>query len=98
MSYKLFLELFLTLEVTIAVIIGSLLQNHQSHKRVHLGKELECQLAKEDDLQSKSNMKEIVLRIVFNSGIDYHCNDIACLVRNNKKIYIYRSKIAVPVS
>ena len=38
--------------VTIAVIIGSLLQNHQSHKREHLGKELECQLATEDDLQS----------------------------------------------
>ena len=27
------------------------------------GKELECKLADEDDLQSKSAMKEIVLRI-----------------------------------
>jgi len=27
-----------------------LLRNHQSQKRVHLGKELECQLANEDDL------------------------------------------------
>ena len=43
-----FLELFLTLEMPIAVIIGSLLRNHQSQKRVHLG--LECLLANEDDL------------------------------------------------
>ena len=34
-------------------------------KRVHLGKQLECQLANEDDLRSKSVIKEIVLRIVF---------------------------------
>ena len=31
-----------------------LLRNHQSQKRVHLGKELECQLANEDDLQLKN--------------------------------------------
>ena len=34
----------------IAVIIGSLLRNHQSDKRVHLAKK-ECQLANQDDLQ-----------------------------------------------
>ena len=41
-----------------------LVRNHQSQKRVHLGKELECQLANEDDFPSKSVIKEIVLRIV----------------------------------
>ena len=34
--------------------IACLLRNHQSQKRVHLGKKFECQLANEDDLQSKS--------------------------------------------
>ena len=37
-----------------------LIAKSQSKKRVHLGKQLECQLANEDDLQSKSVIKEIV--------------------------------------
>ena len=60
------LELFLALEM-IVVIIGCILYAYcditNLRKRVHLGKELECKLANEDDLQSKSAMKEIVLRI-----------------------------------
>ena len=63
------MELFLTLEKPIAVIIGSLLHAYceitNFKKRVHLGKQLECQLANEDELQPKSVIKEIVLRIVF---------------------------------
>ena len=41
------------------------LRNHRSQKKRHRGQNLECQLANEDDLQSKSVIKEIVLRIVF---------------------------------
>ena len=58
--------------MTIAVIIGSFLHASAKSpisKRVHLGKELECQLANEDDFQSKSVIKEIVLRIVQ----QWHC-------------------------
>ena len=42
-----------------------LLRNLISQKKRHRGQNVECQLAKEDDLQSKSFIKEIVLRIVF---------------------------------
>ena len=38
-------------------LIACLLRNHQFKKRVHLGKQLECQLANEDDLRSKSVIK-----------------------------------------
>ena len=78
----------------IAVIIGSLLRNHLSQKRVHLGKQLECQLANEYNLKSKSSIKEIVFRMVFYIRNDYRCNNlkhIACVLRNNrfqKKVYI----------
>ena len=34
-------------------------------KRVHLGKQLECQLANEDELQPKSVIKEIVFEWLF---------------------------------
>jgi len=73
--------------------IACLLRNHQSRKRVHLGKELECQLAKEDDLQSKSLSREMALRIFFNSITNYHRNNwklIACLLRISRfqRIYI----------
>ena len=37
----------------------------------HRGKNFQCQLANEDDLQSKSVIIEIVLRIVFYIRIDY---------------------------
>ena len=61
------LALFLTLEMTIAVMIGCILYAYcditNLRKRVHLGKELECKLANEDDLQSKNAMTEIALRI-----------------------------------
>ena len=40
------------------------LRNHRSQKKRHRGQNLECLLANEDDLQSKSAIKEIVLRIV----------------------------------
>ena len=63
---KLFLELFLTLEMPIALTIGAcLLRNHQAQKRVHLGKQLECQIANKNDLQSKSVMKKIVFKLAF---------------------------------
>ena len=41
------------------------LRNHKSQKKRHRGQNLECQLANEDELQSKSVIKDIVLRIVF---------------------------------
>ena len=40
-------------------------RNHRSPKKRHRGQNLQCQLANKDDLQSKSVMTEIVLRIVF---------------------------------
>ena len=59
------LALFLTLEMTIAVMIGCILYAYCdiTNLRKKYGKELECKLADEDDLQSKSAIKEIVLRI-----------------------------------
>ena len=42
-----------------------LLRNHQAQKRVHLGKQLECQIANKNDLQSKSVMKKIVFKLAF---------------------------------
>ena len=73
-----------------------LLRNHQSQKRVHLGKQLECQLANKNDLQSKSVMKEIVFKLVFSIRIDYSLNNfkhIAFLLLKDKfqKRSIYRS-------
>ena len=68
--------------MTIAVIIGSILRIYQSQKRVHLDKELKCQLSNKDVLQSKSVMREIVLRIVFHIRIDYRRND-------SKKIVLF---------
>jgi len=87
----------------IAVIIGSLLRNHQSQKRVHLGKQLEFQLAKEDDLKSKKCLKKLFLEWIFYIRIDYRRNNlkhISCLLRNNRfqKRSVYMSKLAVPVS
>ena len=41
---------------------------------------LQCQLANEDDLQSKSVIKEIVLKIVFYIRIDYRHNDLKQIV------------------
>ena len=51
--------------MTIVVNIGSI----DFRKRVYIyyiGKNLQCQLANEDDLQSKTVIQEFVLRIVFN--------------------------------
>ena len=88
----------------IAVITGSLLHNyHQSQNRVHLGKQLECQLANKDDLKSKSVLKKLFLEWLFYIRIDYRRNylkHISCLLRNNRfqKRSVYMSKLAVPVS
>ena len=41
------------------------LRNHRSQKKRHRGQNLECQLANEDDLQSKNVIRDIVFRIVF---------------------------------
>ena len=55
-------------KLTIAVIIGSILLVYYEITdliRRLKGQNLLCQLANEYDLQSKSGIKEIVLRIVF---------------------------------
>ena len=68
--------MFLTLEMPIAVIIGSLLHAYceitDFRKRVNKGQNLQCPLANEDDLQSKTIIKEFVLRIVF-----FHWNGLS---------------------
>ena len=43
-------------------------------------KKLQCQLSNKDDLQSKSVIKEIVLRINFYIRIDYRRNDFKQIV------------------
>ena len=44
-------------------------------RKRHKGQNLQCQLANEDDLQLKSVIEEIVLRIVFCIEMDYRRND-----------------------
>ena len=48
-----------------------ILRNQRSPKKRHRGQNLQCQLANEDDLQPKSVIQEIILRIVFYKKIDY---------------------------
>ena len=75
---------------------------HRSRKRVHLGQKYQCPLASEDDLQSKSIIKEIVFRIDFYSRNDRHeyWKHIACILRNNsvQKKGIYRSNLQCPLA
>ena len=51
------------------------LRNHRSQKKTLRSKLAVPVLANEDDLQSKSVIKEIVLRIVFYISIDYRHNE-----------------------
>ena len=52
------------------------LRNHRSPKKRHRGQNLQCQLANEDDLESKSVIIEIVLRIVFYIRIEYRPSSV----------------------
>ena len=65
-------------------------------RKRHKGQNLQCQLANEDDLQLKSVIEEIVLRIVFYIRIDYHRNDFKQIVLfweiHSPLIYIARIK------
>ena len=58
------------------------LRNHRSPKKRHKGQNLQCQLGNEDDLQSKSVIKKIVLRIVFYIKIDYHRSSVMTLLNS----------------
>ena len=75
----------------ISVIIGSLLHAYceitNLKKRVHLGKQLKCQLANEDDLQSKPVTKDFVFGMYFYIEMDYrhyHWKHFACVLRYHR--------------
>ena len=66
--------------------IACLVQNNRFQKK-NIGQNLQCPLANEDDLQSKTVMKKIVLRIVFYIGMNYrhyHWTHFACVSRNQR--------------
>ena len=88
---RLFLEIMFTVEMTIAVNIGSILLVNckitDFRKRVYFRKNLQCPFANEDDLQSKTVIKDFVFRIVFYIGMDYrrnYCNHFACVLQNHR--------------
>ena len=75
----------------------------RSRKRVHLGQKYQCPLASEDDLQSKSIIKEIVFELIFTVEMTIAVNigsilHAYCEITDFRKKGIYRSKLAVPVS